>query len=79
MVLSLTEKLLNSTGRDLRRALFSLKQIFQVSLSYCLNCNHNVLHLRNILHVPIQASSPNFGPHENQLVNMNINIAHLDK
>lgn len=25
-----TEKLYNSTGRELRRALFSLKQIFQV-------------------------------------------------
>jgi hypothetical protein len=27
------EKLLNSEGRELRRALFSLKQIFQVSLT----------------------------------------------
>ena len=26
----ISEKLYNSTGRDLRRALFSLKQIFQV-------------------------------------------------
>lgn len=30
--LSVAEKLLNSEGRELRRALFSLKQIFQVSL-----------------------------------------------
>ena len=29
-----TEKLYNSNGRDLRRALFSLKQIFQVT-SHC--------------------------------------------
>lgn len=29
--LHVTEKLLNSEGRELRRALFSLKQIFQVS------------------------------------------------
>lgn len=28
-----TEKLYNSTGRELRRALFSLKQIFQVIIS----------------------------------------------
>lgn len=30
LFLSPTEKLYNSTGRELRRALFSLKQIFQV-------------------------------------------------
>ena len=40
---SFTEKLLNSSGRELRRALFSLKQIFQVirfdlsTSSLCLN------------------------------------------
>ena len=35
----ISEKLYNSTGRDLRRALFSLKQIFQVkkknTLRFC--------------------------------------------
>ena len=30
VILYLSEKLLNSHGRELRRALFSLKQIFQV-------------------------------------------------
>ena len=35
LVVSITEKLLNSSGRDLRRALFSLKQIFQVSKVFC--------------------------------------------
>ena len=34
----LSEKLLNSNGRELRRALFSLKQIFQVCYIYC--CSH---------------------------------------
>lgn len=29
-----TERLYNSSGRDLRRALFSLKQIFQVTHTY---------------------------------------------
>lgn len=32
--LSVAEKLLNSEGRELRRMLFSLKQIFQVSLLF---------------------------------------------
>lgn len=32
--LSVAEKLLNSEGRELRRALFSLKQIFQVGLQF---------------------------------------------
>jgi hypothetical protein len=37
------EKLLNSEGRELRRALFSLKQIFQVSTFASPHCYH-VLH-----------------------------------
>lgn len=32
--LCITDKLLNSSGRELRRALFSLKQLFQVGIVY---------------------------------------------
>ena len=32
-----SEKLLNSSGRELRRALFSLKQIFQVNIQMLFN------------------------------------------
>ena len=34
------EKLLNSEGRELRRALFSLKQIFQVMILININIPH---------------------------------------
>ena len=32
VIFTFSERLLNSTGRELRRALFSLKQIFQVCI-----------------------------------------------
>jgi len=41
------EKLLNSSGREFRRALFSLKQIFQVFMYHvcALNCS-NLYHVK---------------------------------
>lgn len=38
---TISEKLLNSNGRELRRALFSLKQIFQVKLFLLIDIPHS--------------------------------------
>ena len=43
------EKLYNSNGRDLRRALFSLKQIFQVKLYFTLNVVNTAGYINSVV------------------------------